>query len=227
MAQRNKTVSRRVRVLARRYGWVAKGSVLVVCVAMVAVMGIAVAGAMGQPGVTIERSDQGEAGRDSVAETNGEEKSHSVLVHVDGAVANPGVYELSGESPRVNDAVVSAGGLVDGADTTSMNLAAPVSDGEKVHVPSAGEEVSAQAADVPVAEGPGGVGASSQTTGLVNINTANEAELQTLSGVGEATASAIVRDRTSNGPFSSPEDLMRVTGIGEKKFEKLKGQICV
>lgn len=227
MAQRNKTVSRRIRVLARRYGWVAKGSALVVCVAMVAVMGIAVAGAVGQPGVTIERSDHKEAGRDSVAETDSEEKPRSVLVHVDGAVANPGVYELSGESPRVNDAVVSAGGLVEGADTTNMNLAAPVSDGEKVHVPPAGEGVPAQAADVPVAEGPGGTAGAPQAAGLVNINTANEAELQTLSGVGEATASAIVRDRTSNGPFSSPEDLMRVTGIGEKKFEKLKGQICV
>ena len=227
MAQRGETVSRRVRVLARRYGWVAKGSVLVVCVAMVAVMGIAVAGAMGQPGVTIERSDQRESERDSAVETSNEEKRSSVLVHVDGAVANPGVYELTSETPRVNDAVVSAGGLVDGADTTSMNLAAPVSDGEKVHVPAVGEEDFAPAATAPVGNGSAAVVNGSQASGLVNINTADEAELQTLNGVGEATASAIVRERTNNGPFASPEDLMRVTGIGEKKFEKLKDQICV
>ena len=227
MAQRGETVSRRVRLLARRYGWVAKGSAVLACVLMVVTVGFAVVGAMAQPGVSVERANQAEEAPDAAAEKNNETRTARVLVHVDGAVANPGVYELTGESPRVNDAVASAGGLVDGADTTSMNLAAPVSDGEKVHVPSAGEAVPAPAANVTVGEGTGGIDEKTQAAGLVNINTANEAELQTLSGVGEATASAIVRERTNNGPFTSPEDLMRVTGIGEKKFEKLKGQICV
>ncbi|MBM6775245.1 ComEA family DNA-binding protein, partial [Olsenella profusa] len=61
----------------------------------------------------------------------------------------------------------------------------------------------------------------------VNINTADVAELDELPGVGEATAAAIVEDRERNGPFAAPEDLMRVSGIGEKKFEKLEGLICV
>lgn len=227
MAQRSETVSRQIRLLGRRYGWVAKGSVLVACVFMVAIVGFAVAGALAQPGFTVERAEQADADGGVVESGEGATQARRVLVHVDGAVANPGVYELTAESPRINDAVLSAGGLVEGADTTSMNLAAPVSDGEKVHVPTVGEGDFASAATAPVGNGSGAVGNKSQTLGLVNINTADETELQTLNGVGEATASAIVRERTNNGPFASPEDLMRVTGIGEKKFEKLKDQICV
>lgn len=227
MAQRSETVSRRIRLLGRRYGWVAKGSALVACAFMVVIAGFAVAGAFAQPGFTIERAEQVDASGSVVGSGKDETQTGRVLVHVDGAVANPGVYELTVDSPRINDAVSSAGGLVDGADTTSMNLAAPVSDGEKVHVPSFGEEAFAPVATAPVGDGSGAVGNRSQASGLVNINTANESELQTLNGVGEATASAIVRDRTNNGPFASPEDLMRITGIGEKKFDKLKDQICV
>ena len=61
----------------------------------------------------------------------------------------------------------------------------------------------------------------------MNINSATSSELQVLSGVGEATAAAIIEDRESKGPFTSPEDLMRVSGIGEKKFAKIKDHICV
>ena len=90
-----------------------------------------------------------------------------------------------------------------------------------VLVPARAEEGTAAAA-------PGG-GAASQTGAgsLVNINLATADQLQALSGVGEATARAIVEDREAHGPFSSVEDLMRVSGIGQKKFDKLKGQICV
>ena len=226
MAQRSETMSRRIRLLGRRYGWAAKGSALVACVIMIVLVGVAVGGDIARPGITVDRAKQEDAGSD-VVETKSEEGQRTVLVHVDGAVACPGVYELTGESPRVNDAVTCAGGLADGADTTNMNLAATVSDGEKVHVPFTEEAAPMTVAGTPVGEGATGVGGKSQVAGLVNINTANEAELQTLNGVGEATASAIVRERASNGPFTSPEDLMRVTGIGEKKFEKLKDQVCV
>ncbi len=227
MAQRAGVVLRRARLLGRRYGWAAKGSVAVVCVLMV-VLACAAVGAFGWSGVTIERSDQGQAESKHVEEGTGTTGSARVLVHVDGAVARPGVYEIEAESPRVNDAVSSAGGLVDGADTSGMNLAAPVSDGEKVHVPTVGEEAGTpKFTEPPNGQGPVGADGGRTASDLVNINTASEVELQALDGVGEATASAIVRDRTSNGPYASPEDLMRVTGIGEKKFEKLKDQICV
>lgn len=147
-----------------------------------------------------------------------------LLVHVDGAVEAPGVYELE-EGSRVNDAVLAAGGLLDEADTTSLNLAAPLADGQKVHVPVPGE-ASVAAGEGQPAAGQGGSGSDLERA-PVNINTADVATLDELPGVGEATALAIVEDREANGPFTSPEDLMRVSGIGEKKFAKLEAMICV
>lgn len=177
-------------------------------------------------GVTIERSDGGEAAAGQEADASegseaAETEASVLVVHVDGCVASPGVYELAGLDLRVNDAVEAAGGLLPEADTSQMNLAAGLSDGQKVFVPARAEEGAAAAA-------PGG-GAASQTDAgsLVNINLATADQLQALSGVGEATARAIVEDREAHGPFSSVEDLMRVSGIGQKKFDKLKGQICV
>lgn len=144
----------------------------------------------------------------------------TVLVHVDGAVESPGVYELPGDA-RANDAVLAAGGLAQDADTASLNLAAPLTDGEKIHVPTVGESVGQGAG--PSAEPSGG----NDVDGPININTADVEELDELPGVGEATARAIVEDREANGPFSSPEDIMRVSGIGEKKFARLEAMICV
>lgn len=139
------------------------------------------------------------------------------VVHVDGAVAAPGVYELK-PGARVNDAVLAAGGLAEGADTSTLNLAAPLADGDKVHVPREGE--------APVVSGSDGV-EDDATTGPINLNTATAEELDALPGVGDATARAIVEDREANGPFSAPEDLMRVSGIGEKKFERIRELVCV
>lgn len=166
------------------------------------------------------------------AEASNDAQVTGAVVHVDGAVASPGVYALLLQKPRVEDAVEAAGGLASDADTTSVNLAAPVADGTKVHIPRQGEQVQATAM-AGASAGGGGDGAAASAVGsggaggLVNINTADEVQLQTLPGVGEATAKAIVDDRTKNGPFESPQDLMRVSGIGEKKFAKLEGSICV
>ena len=143
-----------------------------------------------------------------------------VIVHVDGSVASPGVYELPGEDVRVGDVVDAAGGLSEGADLSSVNLAARVLDGEKVHIPAEGEETS------PVITGSVNPVASSQDP-VVNINTATVEELTVLPGIGEATAAAIVEDRERMGPFASPEDIMRVSGIGERKYERIKDQIRV
>lgn len=156
----------------------------------------------------------------------------TVVVHVDGAVVAPGVYELSGASPRVGDAVDAAGGLAEGADTSGINLAAKVADGTKVHVPVVGEATTSAgqqegAGTVATAADGSASGSDGSGSALVNINTAGPEELQTLSGVGEATASAIIEDRERNGPFKSIEDIMRVSGIGEKKFAKIQGSICV
>ena len=164
--------------------------------------------------VSEDASSQSEAAPDE--DTSQTVATSKVLVHVDGAVITPGVYELVSGS-RVCDAVEAAGGLTDEADTSQVNLAAELTDGEKVHIPRAGE--------APISTTPAqGDDASS---GPININTATAEQLDALPGVGEATATAIIEDREQNGPFASPEDLMRVSGIGEKKYERLEGLICV
>lgn len=147
-----------------------------------------------------------------------------VIVHIDGAVQAPGVYELS-EDSRINDAVAKAGGLTEQADTSAVNLAAKLTDGQKVHIPTFEEvELSVSAAALTSEDGSSG---SSFNESLVNINTATAEELDTLPGVGPATAATIIQDREDCGPFTSIEDLMRVSGIGEKKYAKLKDYICV
>ena len=220
--------------LARRYGVVGRRAAAAALVLALLVAGAAAAAGMAATGgVEVVREEgpaapasggsaepgaEGEARGDEAA---GEGEGVAVgvgVVHVDGAVGAPGVYALGGE-PRVNDAIVAAGGLAEGADTSGINLAARLSDGEKVHVPLVGE--APQAGTEPASGEPGG------SDGPVNLNTATVEELDELPGVGEATALAIVEDRERNGPFSSPEDLMRVSGIGEKKFEKLEGLVCV
>ncbi len=150
-------------------------------------------------------------------------EAETIVVDVSGAVVSPGVYEL-GEGARVSDAIEAAGGLSGDADVSTLNRASKVSDGMKITVPSQGQQASSGSSDN---VGTASSRATAQTSGLVNINTATVDELQALSGVGPSTAQAIVEDREKNGLFASVEDLMRVSGIGEKKFAKIKDSICV
>jgi competence protein ComEA len=137
-----------------------------------------------------------------------------VIVHVVGAVRKPGVYTLPAGS-RVGDAVDIAGGVLGNAATDAVNLARVLNDGEQVRVPTK-DEASGTA---------GPLAASTAVPPRVNINAASAAELDALPGIGPATAQKIVDDRTKNGPFSAPEDLMRVPGIGPKKYDALKDLI--
>ena len=145
-----------------------------------------------------------------------------VTVHVAGAVASPGVVSLA-EGSRVEDAVDAAGGFAEGAASDAVNLARVLQDGEQVVIPTEDEVEGGTA----LQSSAGASSAASDTQTVVNINTAGLEELDTLPGVGEATAQAIIDERESAGPFESVEDIQRVSGIGEKKFEKLKDLICV
>lgn len=191
----------------------------------------------GGSGIEVKRAHDG-AGDDaegdgtSSSDANGlldeeatAEAKDAIVVDVAGAVASPGVVELK-DGARVADALGAAGGLAEDADLTSVNRAARLTDGQRVYVPRVGEQVAPVEGDG--SAGAAGEGTQSTATGqAVNINTAGLAELDALPGVGPATAQAIIDDREANGPFTAPEDLMRVSGIGEKKFEKLKSSICV
>ena len=145
---------------------------------------------------------------------------------VGGAVKSPQVVELE-EDSRVGDAISAAGGLKDNADPAGINQAAFLTDGEKVYIPVKGETA-------PLVSGisgqqalPTGDAATAGASAKVNLNTATSEELQTLNGVGPATAEKILDYRTANGGFKKIEDLKNVNGIGDKTFEKLKEQIMV
>lgn len=143
-----------------------------------------------------------------------------LLVDVKGAVKNPGIYEMKAES-RVADAIERAGGLLPDADGNLINLAQRLQDEMVIHIVNKGEEpVHAELAHP-------GAGNSSATPGsdTVNINSADEAALQTLPGIGPSKAQAIIRHREANGPFPDAESITDVSGIGQKTFENLQDHI--
>ena len=213
-----------------------KAVVVAMLVVIAAASGLAMASFGGSTGsVSFERSDGSGTSVEREAEdapsddADGSSKKSSsaaeVYVDVDGAVASPGVYRLK-EGAWVSQAIDAAGGLTTEADVTGLNRASKVADGQKIYVPTVGEQQAAavtSGADIG-ASPTSGAGASS---GLVNINTASAAELQTLSGIGPSMAQSIIDERTQNGAFASVDDLMRVSGIGEKKLAKIKDCICV
>lgn len=143
-----------------------------------------------------------------------------LVVDVKGAVQKEGVYQLPAGS-RVDDAIKQAGGLTENADKKSVNLAQKLSDGSVVYVASQGENISVVSA--PTATG----GSEGIATGKVNINRASLSELQTISGIGAKRAQDIIDYRETSGLFQSVDDLKKVSGIGDKTFDKIKELITV
>ena len=139
-----------------------------------------------------------------------------VVVHVAGAVVTAGVYRMPPGS-RVIDAVQRAGGMAANADADGINLAAPLTDGQRVYVPRVGEPI-------PVVDNGG---APTTLPGPVDLNRATIDELDSLPGVGPATAAAIVSYREQHGPYGRVDDLAQVRGIGAAKLEALRGLVTV
>ena len=139
-----------------------------------------------------------------------------ITVHVDGAVARSGVYKLKAKA-RVNDAIAAAGGLSSQADSAKINLAAKVSDGQKVDIPAVGESVSP--ADAKALAGKQSVGGS--VSQLVNINTASASELDKLPGIGPVTTQKIIASR----PYSDSRDLLTKKVVNMSTYEKIKDLI--
>ncbi|MCD7033029.1 helix-hairpin-helix domain-containing protein [Metabacillus sp. GX 13764] len=150
-----------------------------------------------------------------------ESASMNVVIDIKGSVKAPGVYSLK-KGSRVNDAVRKAGGMTIAADKKAVNLASVLQDGTVIYVPEKGEEGAA----LPQSGNSGTTPAGSGET-LVNLNSADEEQLQTLTGIGPSKAAAIIGYREEKGSFQKIEDLKEVTGIGEKTFEKLKEEITV
>ena len=234
MAQREKheRVKRMDRWAGKLLGH--KAVVVAILVVIAAASGLAMASFGGHSSsVSFERSDEASVSDvhgagDASSDDESSAKSSSaaeVYVDVDGAVVRPGVYRLK-DGARVSQAIDAAGGLTAEADVTELNRASKITDGQKIYVPTVGEQQAAAAvggAESSTATTPG----AGSSSGLVNINTASAAELQTLSGIGPSMAQSIIDERTKNGAFASVDDLMRVSGIGEKKLAKIKDCICV
>lgn len=144
-----------------------------------------------------------------------------IIVDVKGAVLHPNVYTLQ-EGQRVIDAITAAGGYTSDADSRLLNHAQRLTDEAVIYVPLIGEEL-------PVFENPtsGPDEIDESGSGSVNINTADETELMTLTGIGPAKASAIVKYRTEQGVFQTIEDLKNISGIGQKTFDALSDSITV
>ncbi len=153
----------------------------------------------------------------SAPEEKGSKNKRSIYVHVGGAVRRAGLYELP-DGSRVDDAVRAAGGVLEDADTDALNLAAKLKDGEKVLVPTRGQAMG---------QGASGGAAQGMQGGLVNLNTATVADLETLPGIGPALAQRILDHREKNGGFRTVEDLLEVPGIGPKKFEEIRDHVTV
>ncbi|SCY61384.1 competence protein ComEA [Lachnospiraceae bacterium XBB2008] len=185
---------------------------------------------VGQTGMTdVDGEDRIGSTGDTATDTDvSEDEPVTVYVHVCGAVINPGVYEL-GPEDRVFTAVEAAGGFTEEASQDYVNLAERVADGMKITIPTV-EELAAIEADSGTGTGtavfaaieyPGGSGS------LININTADEKLLTSITGIGETRAKAIIAYREEHGPFAQTDDIKNVSGIGESTYNKLKDEITV
>lgn len=157
---------------------------------------------------------QDESGQEQVEQS-------TLFVHICGEVMNPGVYEMPAGS-RIYEAVEAAGGFTEAASESYVNLAQVVEDGCKIEIPAQGEEPEADS----MTAGVSGAG-NTQQDGLVDINSATMAELCSLPGIGESRANSIIAYREKNGGFSRIEDIMKIEGIKEGMFDKMKDKICV
>lgn len=177
-----------------------------------------------QTGLTeFPQTKQASSSQEQTEETSTEvsKEPSQLVVDVKGAVAKPGLYTLE-EGSRVNDAVDAAGGLTSQADPKSINLAQKLSDEAVVYVASKDENVSVVASTTASS-------AMSQegNESKVNLNTATEADLQTISGIGAKRAADIIAYREANGGFKSVDDLNNVSGIGDKTMESIRPYVTV
>jgi len=157
---------------------------------------------------------------------NVEKGEEEIVVHIAGEIKNPGIVRTT-EGARIADVIDKAGGLTELADISNVNLAYIIEDGQKITIPSKTDETSKEY--ISSENGEGIIQLDSQETTMqnkiININKATQEELQQLQGIGESTATKIIEYRNQNGDFKQIEDLKNVPGIGDAKFEAIKGNI--
>lgn len=160
----------------------------------------------------------------SSSEASLSESQSTIFVHVCGKVNDPAVYEFE-NGARVVEAIEKAGGFMENAATDYLNLAKVLTDGEKIYVPDKEEALGLNPVNVDTAQG--NVADAKDTNTKVNINTASKEELLSLKGIGDSRAEDIINYRTENGKFAAIEDIMKVPGIKQGAFNKIKDNIRV
>jgi competence protein ComEA len=207
-----------------------------ICLVLVFLSVILIRGSAGSPAVAKVSPDEfAQDGADY--ETDGvydaDETSEPAIwvVYVTGAVARPGVYEIP-EGSRVNDAVKTAGGFTSLADPDAVNLAEEAYDGLHVRIPLNGDDAEAvrkdSGAGASARKPPRGAASGKQKAEeRININEATAEELQKLPGIGPVLSSAIIAYRETSGFFAETEELMKVNGIGRKRFEAIRDLVTV
>ena len=163
-----------------------------------------------------------ETNTNEIIESSNNEEKTIIKVHIDGQIKNRGVVELE-EGSRLVDAIEKSGGLTEEADTSNINLADILQDGEKVYIYSKQEVEELKSIGKLNEE----IDNTTKKDNKININTATQAELEEITGIGPSLAQKIIEYRESNGKFKDIEELKNVSGIGDKKFESMKSQITI
>lgn len=160
-------------------------------------------------------------------ETNNQpEEKNKIFLHITGEVNAPGIIEID-EGARLADVIEAAGGFTENADINKINLAYIVKDGQKINIPNVNYVDTNSYITENMGENIIIEDITSSSTNLVNINTATQTELETLTGIGPSTALKIIKYREENGKFKTIEEIKNVAGIGDSKFEAIKDEICV
>lgn len=184
------------------------------------------------PDMTLESQDTAVVSQDSAVSTQNVSDAETavsaqsrIYVHICGAVEHPGVYEVGADS-RVYEGIEAAGGFTEDAFEDYVNQAELMQDGQKIVIPTL-EEAKEQGLENQSSLAAEKTSSSDAVQGRVNINTATESELCSISGIGAGRAAAIVKYRQTNGNFAAIEDIMKVSGIKEGTYEKIKDMITV
>lgn len=156
-----------------------------------------------------------------------ETKLENIVIHITGCIENSGIIKAE-QGARIADIIEAAGGLTLDANIEKVNLAYKVQDGQKIYIPSINDEilteiVSSKSGENVIIEDK----IEETSSGIININTASQTELEKLTGIGPSTAIKIIEYREKNGKFVTIEDLKNITGIGDAKFDAIKEEICI
>lgn len=182
----------------------------------------------------ISKTSTNEIAQENIVENEVVEEAKKIAIHITGEVKKTGIIYLE-KGARIADAIAEAGGATKNANLDQVNLAYVLEDGQKIYIPNkkekleAGEYIIENSGNNVLVEN----GKSSSTNsskgvgGKVNINSANQTELETLPGIGPSLAQRIIEYRESNGEFEKIEDIQNVKGIGDSKYSNIKEKICI